>query len=144
MISVRHSKRYLLNVMKTCTDLTIPNVVNEIADISNWGELGIFLDLYGYDIERIRVDYMYDTRQYHQRLVENWFARDPQRSWEKLHRAMEDASARRGSASSAASSMASFHSLSPITPTSPIGKYSACDLIHCSHNRILPGHLIQT
>ena len=127
MIFVGHSKRYLLNVMNTCTDLTIPNVVNEIADISNWGELGIFLDLDGYDIEIIRDNY--DPREHHQRLIENWFARDPQRSWEKLHRAMEDASARRGSASSAASSMASFHSLSPVTPTSPIGKYSACDLI---------------
>ena len=99
--------------------MTIQKVVNEIAEVLNWEELGIFLGLESTDIEKIRIDY-HDPKEHHQRLVEIWFARDPKRSWEKLHRAMEDASAsRRGSASSAASS--SLYNISPTTPTSPNG-----------------------
>ena len=101
-----HNMTYLYAVM------TIPNVVNEIADVSNWQELGTFLGLGAVDIERIASNY--EPREHHQRLVETWFAREPQRSWEKLHRAMEEAAARRGSLTSQPGSI-------PSTPTSPMG-----------------------
>lgn len=98
--------------------MTVINVVNTIADISNWQGLGRSLELEATDIELIQRLSHDDPREYHQRLAETWFARDPNRSWEKLHRAMEEASARRGSYTS------SIHSCSPVTPTSPTGKFT--------------------
>ena len=106
--------------------MTIPNVVNEIADVSNWQELGTFLGLDAVDIERIASNY--EPREHHQRLVETWFARDPLKSWEKLHRAMEEAAARRGSLTSQPGSILS-------TPTSPMGRsglhaWEVCTIQH--------------
>ena len=106
--------------------MTIRNVVNEIADVSNWQELGIILGLGAIDIERIASDY--EPREYRQRLAETWFTRDPHRSWEKLRRSMTEAAARR-------SSLVSQRSI-PSTPTSPMGRphiECKCTAI-CMHN----------
>ena len=88
--------------------------MNEIADISNWQELGIALRLDPVDIDRITS--YYEPREHHQRLVETWFARDPDRSWEKLQGALHEAAVRRGSNISQSSIL-----LSP--PISPMSEY---------------------
>ena len=95
-------------------ELTIPNVVNEIADIYNWEELGIYLGMEKADIEKIGA---YHQKEQHQRLVETWFCRDPDRSWEKIHRAME-------AAQSAATRSRSIHSNFHSSPISPLGMVS--------------------
>ena len=94
-------------------ELTLPNVVNIIAEISNWQELAIFLRLDTTDIDIISNDY--EPREYRQRLVEKWFSREPERSWEKLQGALDEANRRRGS-------QTSKYSI-PSTPTSPMGTY---------------------
>ena len=82
-----------------------------IADVSNWQELSIFLGLDTTDIDIISSDY--EPREYRQRLVEKWFSREPERSWEKLQRALDEVTTRRGS-------QTSKYSI-PSTPTSPMG-----------------------
>ena len=91
--------------------MTIPNVVNAITEISNWQELAIFLGLESSDTDVI--SNYYEPREYRQRLIEKWFSRDPERSWEKLQGALEEANRRRGS-------QTSTYSL-PSTPASPMG-----------------------
>lgn len=86
-----------------------------IANIINWQDLGTFLGLDGSDIERISSNY--EPREHCQRLAETWFARDPNRSWKKLQKAIEEASARRGS-------QVSQYSF-PSTPTSPMGEFNS-------------------
>ena len=86
-----------------------------IANVINWQDLGIFLGLDGADIERISSNY--EPREHCQWLVETWFARDPNRSWKKLHKAIEEASARRES------QMSQYSFLS--TPTSPMGEFNS-------------------
>ena len=86
-------------------------MVNMIAEVSNWQELGIFLGLDPTDIEVI--SNYYEPKEYYQRLVEKWFSREPERSWEKLQRALDEVGARRGS-------QTSNFSL-PSTPASPMG-----------------------
>ena len=85
-----------------------------IAEVSNWQELGIFLGLDPTDIDIIRNDY--EPREYRQRLVEKWFSREPERSWEKLQRALDEVGARRGSQTSKYSILS--------TPTSPMGMFA--------------------
>ena len=79
-------------------ELTIPIVVNMIAEISNWQELGICLGLESSDTDVITNDY--EPREHRQRLVEKWFSREPERSWEKLQRALDEVNKRRGSQAS--------------------------------------------
>ena len=88
-------------------------MVNIIAEISNWQELAIFLGLDTTDIDIISNDY--EPREYRQRLVEKWFSREPERSWEKLRGALDEANRRRGS-------QTSKYSI-PSTPTSPMGMF---------------------
>jgi hypothetical protein len=83
-------------------------VVNIIAEISNWQELAVFLGMDPTDIDIISNDY--EPREYHQRLVEKWFSRQTERSWEKLQGALDEVTNRRGSQTSKCS-----------TPTSPMG-----------------------
>ena len=82
-----------------------------IAEVSNWQELGICLGLESSDIDVISNDY--EPREYRQRLVEKWFSREPERSWEKLLGALDEVTKRRGS-------QTSKYSI-PSTPTSPMG-----------------------
>lgn len=76
----------------TCTflelELSIPNVVNGIQHIyvQKLQDLGILLGLQASDINMIM---QYDLKERHQRLVEMWFVRDPNRSWENLRRAID-------------------------------------------------------
>ena len=91
-------------------EFSIPNVVNEIDHIRDWQELGIQLGLSTSDIDTIS---SYHQREYRQRLVELWFDQDLDCSWEKLVRAIDEVSSRRGSYSSVSSV--------PSTPTSPTG-----------------------
>ena len=91
-------------------------MVNVIAEVSNWQELGIFLGLESSDIDVI--SNYYEPKEYHQRLVERWFSREPERSWEKLQRALDEATKRRGS-------QTSNYSL-PSTPASPMGTSYMC------------------
>ena len=95
-------------------EFSIPNVVNEIDPIRDWQGLGLQLGLSPNDIDMIS---SCDWTEHRQRLVETWFARDPDCSWEKLLRAADEASSRRESYGSAFSV--------PSTPTSPTqsGKY---------------------
>ena len=86
-----------------------------IVEISNWQELGIFLGLVPTDIDVI--SNYYEPREHHQRLVEKWFSREPEGSWEKVQRALEEATKRRGSQASSKYSI-------PSTPTSPMGMYA--------------------
>ena len=79
-------------------ELTIPIVVNMIAEISNWQEVGICLGLESSDTDVITNDY--EPREHRQRLVEKWFSREPERSWEKLQRALDEVNKRRGSQAS--------------------------------------------
>ena len=102
---------YLVFSLLKDLELTIPNVVNIIAEISNWQELAIFLGMDATDIDIISNDY--EPREYRQRLVEKWFSREPERSWEMLQRALDEVTKRRGS-------QTSKYSI-PSTPTSPMG-----------------------
>ena len=86
-------------------------MVNEIADIYNWEELGIYLGMATADVEKIND---YHPKEKHQRLVETWFCRDPDRSWDKIHRAME-------AAQSVAARSGSTHSIFHSSPISPLG-----------------------
>ena len=109
---LNHSFLYLVfSFLKLDVELTIPNVVNIVAEISNWQELAIFLGMDATDIDIISNDY--EPREYRQRLVEKWFSREPERSWEKLQRALDEVTKRRGS-------QTSKYSI-PSTPTSPMG-----------------------
>lgn len=86
-------------------------MVNIIAEISNWQELGIFLGMDTTDINIISNDY--EPREYRQRLVEKWFSREPERSWEKLQGVLDEMTKRRGSQTLKCSI--------PSAPTSPMG-----------------------
>ena len=101
----------VFSLLKSDLGLTIPNVVNIIAEISNWQELAIYLGMDATDIDIISNGY--EPREHHQRLVEKWFSREPERSWEKLQRALDEVTKRRGS-------QTSKYSI-PSTPTSPMG-----------------------
>ena len=83
-----------------------------IAVVSNWKELGISLGMDTIDIDIIKSEY--EPREYHQRLVEMWFSRELEISWEKLQRALEEVSKRQGSQTK--------YSL-PSTESSSLGTY---------------------
>ena len=68
-------------------ELTIPNVVNSISHVTEWQVLGTHLGLDNNDIKVIAANY--DAKEHHQRMVETWFARDANRSWDKLQDAMK-------------------------------------------------------
>ena len=104
-------------------ELTIPNVVNEIADIYNWQELGIFLEMDNADILTISG---YHQKEQHQRLVETWFSRDPDKSWEKIHRAKKLTSAARSR------SHVTTHSTSFTPHMIPLGMIK-CYAISCQY-----------
>lgn len=87
-------------------------MVNDICLVPDWQGLGILLGLIDEDIAMIS-SYP-DQREHCQRVIETWFVRDPELSWEKLQRAIEEVSSRRASYDSAISSI-------PSTPTSPPG-----------------------
>ena len=112
-------------------ELTIPNVVNKIADIHNWEELGIHLGMEKADIEKIST---YHQKEQHQRLVEIWFCRDPSRSWEKVHRAME--------AASLAARSRSTHTVLHSSPTSPLGMLAGQTLTGKGDVRVWPARLV--
>ena len=84
-----------------------------IAEVSNWQELGIFLGLDSTDINIISNDY--EPREYRQQLVEKWFSREPERSWEKLQRALDQVGTISGSQTS------NFSLPSTLAP--PMGTY---------------------
>lgn len=73
-------------------------MVNMIAEVSNWQELGICLGLESSDIDVISNDY--EPREYRQRLVEKWFSREPEKSWEGFQGALDEVNKRRGSQAS--------------------------------------------
>ena len=76
-------------------------MVNEIADVRDWERLAISLGLTTNDIDMIK---QYDHREYYQRMVEMWYDRDQDYSWNKLRRELDKLYPRRESNASVISS----------------------------------------
>lgn len=92
---------YYILIATEITEPEIPDVVNEIADVSNWEKLGILLGLEINDLDTIRINY--DQTEYHQRLAEKWRDRGSDYTWAKLLRVLDKVYPRRHSSVSVSS-----------------------------------------
>ena len=99
--------------------MDLPDAVNVIMKVTNQDlpQLGNCLGLDPVRVQEITSHY--DLDEQHQRLVELWFKREANPTWEMLRDSLLSLEQRKGTTSPSTVSMSSV----PITPTSPKGEF---------------------